>query len=99
MDRIKIKRFEFLKNCRYYTIVIIIDYDDKKITINDSVYKFSSIDETQSKLLRAVILYEEVNEELEEIKNIIQWYKNGYYENGKKKLDEKIIEKANFLLK
>ena len=60
------------------------DCDDKKITINDGVYKFSSIDEAESKLSRAVILYEEVDEELKEIKNNSQWYENGYYENQKK---------------
>ena len=108
MDRIKIGKLYYssyyLKNDGYCCVSICIEYDGKKKQIGEEINKFSSINETKSKLLRAVLLYEEVKEELKELYSNLFKYSYSrsdmnYYEECKKKYDEQIIEKANELLK
>ena len=101
MGRIKIEKFDYYENGNYeYSVTIVIEYNDEKKSICDNVNRFSSIYETESKLLRVVLIYEAVKEALNEIYNkcsII--YDVEYYEESKKYFDEKIIEKAKNLLK
>ena len=108
MDRIKIEKLDYssyyLKNDGYSCVSIRFEYDGKKIQIGEEINKFNYIDETQSKLLRAVLLYEGVKEELKELYGNLFKYSYSrsdmnYYEECKKKYDEQIIEKANELLK
>ena len=108
MDRIKIEKLDYssyyLKNYGYCCVSIRVEYDGKKIQIGEEINKFSSINETKSKLLRAVLLYEVVREKLQELySNLFKYSYSGsamdYYEERKKKYDEQIIEKANEILK
>ena len=106
MDRIKIEKLDYsscyLKNDGFTGVSIYIEYDGKKKRIGEEINKLSSINETQSKLLRVVLLYEFVKEKLKELYSNLSKYSYldmDYYEERKKKYDEQIIEKANELLK
>ena len=94
MDRIKIEKLDYssyyLKNDGYCCVSIRIEYDGKKIQIGEEINKFSSINETKRNLLRAVLLYEEVKEELKYDEQII--------EKANELLKQFIIEKYNDIL-
>ena len=106
MDKIKIEKLDYssyyLKNYGYCCVSICIEYDGKKKQFCSEINKLSSINETQSKLLRVVLLYEFVKEKLKELYSNLSKYSYldmDYYEERKKKYDEQIIEKANEILK
>ena len=115
MDRIKIERFEYddYKNNEYYCSTFF-KYDDKERINYFCLNSYSPFHDIESKLLRAVLIYKKVKEELEKIKNkdfndeVCEEYRGDYelFQRQKKynyerleKYNKKAIEKANELIK